>query len=414
MLKYSFLIIFIAIILISGCTINNNTETCENIIIFTDWSECNNGFQERTKTTISCTNHSLINEETEMKSCETSCIPDLSCTNWSECSKSGNQTRVCTDLNNCPNAINANVQACTFNSPCSFISDSKIREECNSLVYKSNKYCYNITNSAESESCFFSYAYIYSDLGTCNFINNSISRNTCKAAVSLDNSYCNILVPANRSDCSYELDLRYQYLAMAHFDSSFCNYIQDSIIKASCLANSKAYETYRDDFNDCKSFSYENNSLIYQTSKACYLYHIKNSNNDSICSYVSYFIKDDCDEMMINNLTFCYDQSGYTRDWCLANFAYYNNDINICRDALNEEDCFYTIGYWLKEKEYCLAIEDEPRRNICITSYVSFCEENINNCPSSDYCSLITDATSKNNCILKKVKNEIKFLGKEW
>jgi hypothetical protein len=61
-----------------------------------------------------------------------------------------------------------------------------------------------------------------------------------------------------------------------------------------------------------------------------------------------------------------------------------------------------------------LAIKDTSKNSACINSYVNYCEENINNCPSINYCSLITDSNSKNTCILKKVKNEIKFNNKVW
>jgi hypothetical protein len=270
-----------------------------------------------------------------------------------------------------------------------------------------------MNNSVSAESCLFSYAYLYSDLNTCELINTSLPRNTCKAVISLDESYCNILEPANRSECNYEIDLRYQHLAVINTEPSFCNYIQNLDIQSNCRIISKEYENFRSDIDECKKFAYVNNSLNYQTSIACYIYHIKNS-NDSICNDVDYFIKKDCANILLNNLSFCYDKSGNERDWCLANFAYYYDNINLCIDASNEDNCLYTVGYWFNEIDYCLSIKDSSRKNACINSYVNYCEENINNCISVNYCELLTSSVSKNNCILKKVKNEIKFINKVW
>lgn len=417
MLKSLILTIFL-IILLSGCTNNNNVETCQNEIIFKNWSECNGGIQARIKMVFDCVNGSLISESIEKQDCEIPCISNWSCTEWSECSKNSIQFRTCRNLNNCINSTNITDipnlnQTCTFNNPCLNISDSKLKEECNSLVYNFNKYCHNITDSAISESCLFSYAYIYSNFNTCDLINTSNPRNTCKAVVNLDKSYCNILPPDNRSDCNYQIDLRYQYLAVTKSNPSFCNNIQNTNLKSNCVINSKTYENYRDDINSCKTYSYDINSSYYQTSAACFMYHIKNSFNNSVCQNVGEF-KIDCDAIKLNNLSFCYDQSGNKRDWCLANFAYYYNNIGLCRDATSEENCIYTVGYWFKEIDYCLAIKDATKKNSCINSFVNFCEENINNCPSINYCSLITDANNKNTCIMKKVKNDIKFNNKIW
>ncbi|MFA5303382.1 MAG: hypothetical protein WC393_02495 [Candidatus Nanoarchaeia archaeon] len=419
MLKQLMLASFLVIIIL-GCT--TNISTCENEVVFKNWSDCNGGIQARIKMVFDCNNGSLIYEGIEKQDCVMPCVSNWSCTEWSECPKEENQFRSCTDLNNCFNDSDSlnitngpnSTQKCVFNNPCLNISDSKMKEECNSLVYNSNKYCYNITESLSSESCLYSYAYIYSNFNTCDLINTSASRNTCKAVINLDKSYCNILPPDNRSDCNYEVDLRYQYLAITYSNPSFCNSIQSSNVKSNCLSNSGIYETYRDDMNDCKTFSFVNSSSNYQSSTACYIYHIKNSENSSVCNDVGYFIRDDCNALIQNNLSFCYDKSGSERDWCLANFAYFYNNIRICRDAANEENCIYTVGYWFKEIDYCLAIKDTSKNSACINSYVNYCEENINNCPSINYCSLITDSNSKNTCILKKVKNEIKFNNKVW
>jgi hypothetical protein len=432
MLKPLILTIFLLII-ISGCT-SNIIKTCQDEIIYKNWTECNQGIQARIKMVFDCNNGSLIYEGIEKQDCIIPCISNWECNDWNECSKNNIQIRDCTDLNGCINEsyiLKNNIsrtcddlinctgipilnKSCTFNNPCLNISDSNLREECNSLVYNSNNYCYNISDSILAESCLFSYSYIYSNFNTCDLINSSIARNTCEAVINLDENYCDRLPPENRSDCYYEIDLRYNYLAIINVNPSFCNYIQSSNIKSNCLTNSKAYESYRDDINNCNVYSYVNGSSNYQTITACYMYHIKNSKNNHVCENVGNFTKNECNALMLNNLTFCYDQSGSERDWCLANFAYFYSNINLCRDATNEENCIYTIGYWFKEIDYCLAIKDSSKKNICINSFVNFCEENINNCPSINYCNLISDANNKNTCIIKKVKNEIKFNNKNW
>lgn len=417
MVKYSAMIIFTAIILVSGCTIRGSEETaaCEDSVYYTDWSGCINDSQQRVKAVFSCINDSMISEEVEFQECITPCYSNWTCTNWTECSKEKIQFRECNDLSNCINATNisATNQSCIFNNPCSAISDSRLKEECDSLVYINSRYCFNITNSADSEACLFSYAYTYSDFNACDLINSSSSRNTCKAVVTLSSSYCNVLPPENRSSCTYELDLRYLYLATVRSEPTLCNNIQNTNAKSSCITASKPYESYRDSMSKCIGLSFENSS-IYQTSRACYIYHIKKADNSSICSSVASFIRDDCIALFAYNLTHCYDQTGYSRDFCLANFAYFYDDMSACRDASSENNCKYAVGYWHKSREYCEAITDKPLKDVCISSYRSYCEENVNNCPSFDYCSLISDAGSKNTCILKRVKNEIKYNEKVW
>jgi hypothetical protein len=123
------------------------------------------------------------------------------------------------------------------------------------------------------------------------------------------------------------------------------------------------------------------------------------------------WIRNDCNAIVEYNISYCYDQSGTSRDWCLANFAYYYNDTSLCREATNEDNCLYTIGYWFKDEYYCNQISDESRRDQCINSYVSFCQSNFYNCYPEEYCSLIDD---NDNCIFDYVQGFYYFEEETW
>jgi hypothetical protein len=403
------------IAIFAGCTLKGKGKSCEDYSLFTNWGECINGTQERIRVDFNCLNDSILMRETEFQECIEPCVSNWSCTKWTECSKEGKQFRSCRDLAMCENATFPDVnQSCKFQDPCSQISEKTMREECRSIVFNSPEFCLNITNNNLAQGCLYSYSYLYSYIISCDLINDSYLRNTCKATISLSKDYCNILIPENRSSCYYEIDLRKQYLASSIFSTNLCNTIEDEVIKNNCLRTASPYKSYRDDLRYCQSMQFVNSSTDYQLARACYIYHIKESNESSICSEVHSFIKNDCLALYANNLTFCYDQSGIQRDWCLANFAYYYNNPSLCREASNEDNCYFTVGLWFKINDFCQLITDPQLKSGCISSYVSFCDEYAHNCKDIDYCSNISDANSKNLCILRRVKNEVRYNSKVW
>ena len=71
MLKSLILTIFL-IIIISGCS--TNVETCENEVVYTNWSNCNVGIQARIKREFDCNNYSLIFEGIEKRDCVMPCM----------------------------------------------------------------------------------------------------------------------------------------------------------------------------------------------------------------------------------------------------------------------------------------------------------------------------------------------------
>jgi hypothetical protein len=403
------------IIIFAGCTLRGNGKSCEDYSLFTDWSECINGTQERIRVDFNCLNDSIKLRETEVQECVEPCESNWSCTDWTECSKESEQFRSCRDLAMCENATFPEVnQSCKFQDPCSQISEKNMREECRSIVFNRAEFCLNITNNELVQGCIYSYSYLYSDIASCDLINDSYLRNTCKATISLSKDYCNVLIPENRSSCYYEMDLRKQYLASSIFATNLCSIIENEAVKTNCLRTASPYESYRDDLSYCKSMQFINSSTDYQLARACYIYHIKESGNESICPEVHTLVKNDCFALNANNLTFCYDQSGLQRDWCLANFAYYNDNPSLCREASNENNCYFIAGLWFKSNDFCQLITDTQLKSGCVTSYVSFCDENAHNCPDEDYCANISDANSKNSCILRRVKNEVRYNSKIW
>lgn len=415
--KWLIILFILFIIIISGCTTplkNEMTEeaevACEDITAYSGWSECIDDSQSRTITIINCTDSSIISDYIETQECSVICESDWTCEEWGECSIEGTQTRTCTDLNECSSDYSDN-QLCTFVNPCEDISDSRKKIECESLALKDATLCYSLSTTIITENCINDFSLIYSNLSSCNLINDSITRNTCKAMVSLDDSYCNILAPNYRDDCYLSIDERYSYLASVNLDSSYCDNIEDEDIYDDCISDSNYnyYESYHGNIDDCSDYTYSGTSS-YQTVRACYIYHIAQDRTSTICDNVEPFVQEDCNALIIQNLTYCYDQSGNSRDWCLANFAYYNDDVSICRDGASEDNCLYTIGYWFNEIDYCNLIRDENKHDFCISHYVTFCQSHIDNCPSHDYCDLIEDnSVRKDNCIVELVEDLIKY-----
>ena len=78
-----------------------NETSCSENWQCTNWSICNsNGNQTRNCTdTNNC--GTFINKPEDIMECEIICNPIWNCTNWSICNSNGNQTRNCTDTNNC-------------------------------------------------------------------------------------------------------------------------------------------------------------------------------------------------------------------------------------------------------------------------------------------------------------------------
>lgn len=409
-------LIIALLILLSGCTSFNNSNQsseCDDTISYTDWSDCNiTGYQTRTKIITSCVNNSIF-QTNETRECTPVCSPNWECSEWSACNSTGNQTRTCVDYNSCNSDYNkpSEIQFCTFNNPCSSISDSLLLAKCNSIVYNKAYYCQSLNNVDNKETCLAYYAETRSNISACELIDDSFNRNTCKARTGLDFTYCDILAPSYRSACEDLVDSRLLDFALINKQSSYCTNIKDASVKSDCLDddNFTPHETFMDDVSNCNDYTYSESSGTYQTIRACYVYHITNSGIN--CSSVPNFMQEDCNAMVSNNLTFCYDQSGTSRDWCLANMAFYNNDSSLCRDATSEDNCLHTVGYQLKAPYFCNQISDESTKVNCIDLYISYCQSDFYNCYPSEYCNL---KDNDDDCIFGYVEGLYYYEDETW
>jgi len=399
---------------VSGCTsdTSNDEETCSDTITYSNWTECNNsGMQSRIQTSYNCTANST-SVLSEFQNCTTPCVTDWVCGEWSGCNTNSNQTRYCYDKKFCSTNVNKPIDSktCTFVNPCTNITAGILLSKCDSLVYNDVSYCNSL--SSRVDECISYYAVTRNNLTACDLAEDSFIRNSCKAEVLLDTDYCDILVPANRSNCYDLVDTRLYELALLNKVISYCTDIIDNSTRENCMDSSNyiSYTTFKTSLSECSDYTYNQNIVSYQTIRACYVYHITNSNVAN-CSTLPSFMVDDCNAMLLNNLTYCYDKTGVSRDWCLANMVYYVGDTNYCRDAASEDNCLYTLGYWFNEVDYCLKISDASKKNSCITSYVTFCQSNFNNCYPYNYCNLLT---SDDDCVFNRVENIYYYGNEGW
>jgi len=386
--------------------------SCADDVSYTNWTECAlDGTQTRIKTIVSCVDDSIL---TSLETQE--CIPECTnwtCTEWSECSSNNVQTRTCVDNNHCGTLVNKPIESqdCIFVSPCSNISDALMLSKCNSIVFNNASYCDDSDSSTNQDDCLFYYSVTRSKINTCDSIIDSYYRNSCKAEVALDKDYCDILSPEYRDDCYLLVDYRLYELAVLNLNTNYCNFIDDASIKSNCLdtSNYNYYKTYKNSVDDCEDYTYNQYLNSYQTIRACYVYHITNSNTQ--CSAVPDFMKSDCEAMVANNMTYCYDQSNQSRNWCLANMAFYEDNPLLCKDATSEDECLYTLGYWFNEVDYCNLITSSSIKSSCISSYISFCQNNFYNCYPNNYCILITEG---DECIFNYVESYYYFNDGVW
>ncbi|MBN1924130.1 MAG: hypothetical protein JW791_05230 [Nanoarchaeota archaeon] len=429
--KWLLAVLTTALIIFSGCTLRDdliNTLTgdetvqeCEDTIIYGDWGFCDSsGIQPRINTITSCINGSIF-QQVEIRNCVPSCQPEWVCGEWSNCRSSGFQTRECVDNNACNLIVNipALSRACTFVNPCDEIVDVLKKAQCYSIVLNDYNKCVSmLTNEEDKTTCLFKHAEHYLTTAACNLINDSYNRNICKARAGLNREACNVLAPEYRDDCYPLVDYMYVTLASQKLNPTYCNYIEDEDIMDDCLADSNYnyYSTYKNNISDCTNLWYDSEATsLYQTVRACYVYHINKLEDASVCSTTPSWFRNDCNAIVNYNLSYCYDLSGTNRDWCLANMMYYYNNTNLCREASSSDDCFYTIGYWFREPDYCNYISSESKRNFCTTSYVNYCQGNFYNCYPEDYCDLIiNDQTKKDTCVYNLIIDEMIYEGKVW
>lgn len=79
-----------------------------------DWGACSNSQQSRLCTDANNCNANN-NTRTDVQVCAMPCTSNWQCTNWTDCTKDGTQTRSCTDLNGCNlNNVPEQGQTCTY------------------------------------------------------------------------------------------------------------------------------------------------------------------------------------------------------------------------------------------------------------------------------------------------------------
>jgi hypothetical protein len=338
------------------------------------------------------------------------CVPEWSCTEWSECSFNGLQTRSCTDLNSC--GTNAGKpeesRTCEAINYCDKVSDSSIKAECNMLFLEDPSFC----NEEAYEGCLYDLAKITLNISLCDEINSSFTRNSCKAIVENDDHYCDILVPSLRDLCYTTLDNYLSQRGIAESDDYYCGLIDDDYLSSNCytIVGRKDFLDYSNDYSVCEEFDFDYNETDYQSIFSCYVYHL-GLGNDEVCNTtnkvenLTEVFFDECEALVDNDLTYCYDLNGTERDRCYAHFAYLRNNTLICRDASNNDQCLFIAGKYFGEIEFCKHISQASLKNSCIYSVATRClVDDWMSCDWSD-CDLITNNNGlKDACIFNVLK----------
>ncbi|HLE05805.1 MAG TPA: hypothetical protein VI790_00475 [Candidatus Nanoarchaeia archaeon] len=339
------------------------------------------------------------------------CMPDWSCTDWSEC-VINSQSRTCIDLDNCNITTSKPdvTQSCVVSNPCDDISDGAIKSECNVMFLKDNNYC----EDDSFEECTLDLAKLTLNSSLCGQINNSFIRNSCRAIINNDKTYCDILEPSSRSLCYASIDNYLSVRGSVEDDSYYCGLISNPSLANNCMqsANRSSYYNHLANYSICDRFGFDYNSTAYQEIFACYVYHAK-TDVLSPCSGINNTLNltevlfDECNALRDNRFSYCFDLNTTKRDKCFAHFSYLRNDASICKDAADNNECLNIVGRYLGKPQFCNGIVNESLRNSCIyyssTQCISYhwktCD--INNCK------LITNNDGlKDVCIYNIVKRE--------
>lgn len=346
----------------------------------------------------------------EVEDVTNGCTPDWSCTEWSDCSFNGVQTRSCVDGNSCGTTVGkpSELRTCEVINYCDKVTDSLIEAECNMLFLEDPSLC----KEEAYEGCLYDLAKITLDESLCEEINSSFIRNSCKAIVNNNKVYCDILEPSLRDLCYTTLDNYLNQRAIIENDVYYCGLIDDERISSNCytIVGNKEFYDYSTAYTVCERFDFEYNNTDYQEIFSCYAYHVKKG-NDVVCNTTDNVVNltkvffDECEALVDDDLTYCYDLNSTERDRCFAHFAYLNTNPLICRDAADRDECLSIIGKYFGIIDFCEDIGLRTLKNSCVYSVSTQCLIRVWGDCEWSYCDLITDNKGlKDACIFNVLK----------
>jgi len=419
-MRYEVLIL-LGVLFLVGCTQQVEELTCEEYCVDQPHIQCVgewniSGVYPDCNCEWVCSDVVVVND-TNGETCTT----NWTCTDWSECSNNGLQTRTCVDVNDCNTTEGKPVenQSCTFENICDQVKDESLNAECNVLYLRDPSYCLEDS----FEGCVSDLAKITLNHSLCELINTSLARNSCHAALDIDDSYCDRLEPSIRDLCLTTIDAFLKNRATIENDSYYCQFINNTAIKTNCdrTYNDNNYYNHLGNVSVCERFDFDDNSTTYQEIFSCYVYHVK---NDAVnpCEAIenvynlTTFLYDECEALWDRDLSYCYDFNGSRRDRCFAHFAYVMNDPLICRDAYNRNECLNIWGKYFGNSDRCREISSESLRNSCVYSVATQClTRSFKSCNKSDCKTVINNDGLKDVCIYNVIDYEAKhsFILKE-